>query len=244
MSLSFESVSDSQALSEKIVAQITDAIVKGELKPDDRMPTERDLAVQFNVSRTVIRDSVKILTGRGMLRVKHGSGIFVATAEEAAPGALNAYSSLLSVGGPTLRDLFEVRKVLETQSARWAATRAKKEHLKRLAEILDDAFGHANASEILNNRDAQFHVALAESSGNLVLVRTMLALLDLLAASRQETLSIPGRAQRSLEEHARILACVRERDAEGAQQAMLEHLDSVEHSLAELNSRLKRETFS
>lgn len=244
MSISFESVSDNQALSEKIVSQITDAIVKGELKPDDRMPTERDLAAQFNVSRTVIRDAVKILAGRGMLRVKHGAGIFVATPEDAAPGALNVFSSLISAGGPTLRDLFEVRHVLETQAARWAAVRAKEDHLQRLTEILEDAFRHARVPEILNDRDAQFHVALAEASGNLVLVRTMLALLDLLAASRRETLNIPGRAEHSLEQHARILSRVRERDPEGAQQAMLEHLESVECSLAEIHEGIKRNASS
>ncbi|WP_273846780.1 FadR/GntR family transcriptional regulator [Rubrobacter calidifluminis] len=234
----FKPVSDSRAYSEKIVSQITDAIVKGDLKPGDRMPTERDLAEQFGVSRTVVRDAVKTLAGRGILRVKQGAGIFVATPEEAMPGALSALSRMILVGGPALRDHFEVRKILETQAAEWAAERAKDHHLERLQQILNDAFRYENDPEVLSERDARFHTGLAEASGNLVLVRVMLVLLDLLSASRRETLSIPGRARQSLEDHVRILEQVKARNPAGARQAMLDHLESVETSLARIHPEL------
>lgn len=234
----FKPVSDSRAYSERIVSQITDAIVKGDLKPGDRMPTERDLAEQFGVSRTVVRDAVKTLSGRGILKVRQGAGIFVATPEDAMPGALSALSSMILVGGPALRDHFEVRKLLETQAAQWAAARAKEHHLERLQQILDEAFGFEDNPDALSERDAKFHAGLAEASGNLVLVRVMLVLLDLLAASRRETLSIPGRARLSLEDHVRILEKVKARDSSGARQAMLDHLESVESSLKELHPEL------
>ena len=234
MKVPFEPVSDNRAFSEKIVAQISDAVVRGELKPGDRMPTERDLAAQFNVSRTVVRDAVKTLAGRGILRVKHGAGIFVATSEDMVSDTLGALSGTLSLEGPALRDLFELRKVLETQAAEWAARRADEHHVERLKEILDDAGANKDDPKVLAERDAQFHVALAQASGNLVLVRVMLTLLDLLAKSRRETLSIPGRPQRSIEDHARVLEKIEARDPEGARGAMLEHLRSVEGSLAGL----------
>jgi GntR family transcriptional repressor for pyruvate dehydrogenase complex len=234
MGLSFEPVSDNRALSEKIVAQIADAVVRGELKPGDRMPTERDLAVQFNVSRTVVRDAVKTLAGRGILRVKHGAGIFIATPEDMVSDTLSSLSGALSLEGPALRDLFELRGVLETQAAGWAASRAEEHHLERLRSILEDARANKEDPKVLSERDAQFHVALAQASGNLVVVRVMLTLLDLLAKSRQETLSIPGRPQRSIEDHARVLEKIEGRDPEVARQAMLDHLRSVEGSLAGL----------
>jgi GntR family transcriptional repressor for pyruvate dehydrogenase complex len=238
VSIVFEPVHDNRALSEKIIAQISDALVAGELKPGDRLPPERELAEQFGVSRTVIRDAVKTLAGRGILHVKHGAGIFVTTSEENAIGRLGALSDILPLQGVRLRDLFEIRKVLEAEGAEWAARRRNDYHLKRLRGILEDAHRNSENLEVLSERDAQFHVAIAEASQNLVLVRVMLTLLDLLAQSRRETLSIPGRAKLSLKDHERIVEEIEAQRHEGARETMLEHLTSVESAvLAESGER-------
>lgn len=234
----FEPVHDNRALSEKIIAQISDALVAGELKPGDRLPPERELAEQFGVSRTVIRDAVKTLAGRGILHVKHGAGIFVTTSEENAIGRLGALSDILPLQGVSLRDLFEIRKVLEAEGAEWAARRRNDYHLKRLRGILEDAYRNSENIEVLSERDAQFHVAIAEASQNLVLVRVMLTLLDLLAQSRRESLSIPGRAKLSLKDYERIVEEIEAQRHEGARETMLEHLTSVESAvLAESGER-------
>jgi GntR family transcriptional repressor for pyruvate dehydrogenase complex len=238
VSIVFEPVHDNRALSEKIIAQISDALVAGELKPGDRLPPERELAEQFGVSRTVIRDAVKTLAGRGILHVKHGAGIFVTTSEENAIGRLGALSDILPLQGVSLRDLFEIRKVLEAEGAEWAARRRNDHHLKRLRGILEDAYRNSENLEVLSERDAQFHVAIAEASQNLVLVRVMLTLLDLLAQSRRESLSIPGRAKLSLKDHERIVGEIEAQRHEGARETMLEHLTSVESAvLAESGER-------
>jgi GntR family transcriptional regulator, transcriptional repressor for pyruvate dehydrogenase complex len=238
VSIVFEPVHDNRALSEKIIAQISDALVAGELKPGDRLPPERELAEQFGVSRTVIRDAVKTLAGRGILHVKHGAGIFVTTSEENAIGRLGALSDILPLQGVSLRDLFEIRKVLEAEGAEWAARRRNDYHLKRLRGILEDAYRNSENLELLSERDAQFHVAIAEASQNLVLVRVMLTLLDLLAKSRRESLSIPGRAKLSLKDHERIVGEIEAQTHEGARETMLEHLTSVESAvLAESGER-------
>ena len=240
MSVVFEPIHDNRVLSEKIIAQISDALIAGKLKPGDRLPPERELAKQFGVSRTVIRDAVKTLAGRGILHVKHGAGIFVATSQENAIGRLGALSDILPLQGVGLRDLFEMRKVLEAEGAGWAAGRRNDYHLERLKGILEDAHRNSENLEVLSERDAQFHVAIAEASQNLVLVRVMLTLLDLLAASRRETLSIPGRARRSLEDHERILRGIHDQDLDEARHAMLDHLNSVERSLADLREKARR----
>lgn len=195
------------------------------------MPPERELAEQFGVSRTVIRDAVKTLAGRGILHVKHGAGIFVATSEENMIGRLGALSDILPVQGAGLRDLFEVRKVLEAEGAEWAARGRNAYHLERLRGILDDAYRHSDDPEVLSERDAQFHVAIAEASQNLVLVRVMLTLLDLLAQSRRESLSITGRAQLSLKDHERIVEAIEAQRPAEAREAMLRHLTSVESAI-------------
>ncbi len=224
MTFEFSPISDNRALSERIISLISDAIIGGELRPGDRLPSERELAQQLRVSRTVVRDAVKTLAGRGLVRVKHGAGIFVAAPEDEP-------SALLSLRGAGLNDLFEIRKALEVKAAGWAAERHGPHHLQRLHEIVEDARRHADDLEVLSKRDAQFHCAVAEASRNLVLVRVMLMLLDLLEDARRETLSIPGRAELSIEDHERVIQAIEARDTEGARQAMLEHLNSVEESL-------------
>ena len=231
MSITFEPVSDNRALSEKIISKIFDALISGELKPGDRLPPERNLAEQFGVSRTVIRDAVKMLSGRGILQVKRGAGIFVATSEESMIGRLGELTDALPLQGAGLRDLFEVRKVLEVKAAEYAAQRRSAHHVERLRSVVEDACLHTEDLDVLNERDAQFHVAIAEASQNLVLVRVMLTLLDLLETSRRETLSIPGRAKLSLKNHERIVEAIQAKKPEEARQAMLDHLTSVEAAL-------------
>ena len=219
-----ERVPESTALSERVIAKISDAVVSGELAPGDR-PPERELAEVFGVSRTVVRDAVKTLSGRGILRVRRGAGNFVADPQEGAPAGLGALAEGLSLGGEGFGDLFEVRKVLE--AAHWAARRRSDYHVGRLRGIVEEAHRHADDHDVLNEMDARFHVAVAEASHNLVLVRVMFALLDLLATTRRETLDIAGRAQLSLDEHERIVEEIEGRDPEASRDAMLAHLISV-----------------
>lgn len=220
-----------QALSERLISSISDAIIGGELEPGDRLPTERALAERFGVSRTVVRDAVKTLSGRGIVQVRRGSGIFVATSEDKIMGGFDALSDVLPLRGAGLRDLFEMRKVLEAQATKWAAERSSDHHAERLRKIVEHAYEHSDDPQVLNDCDAQFHVAIAEASQNLVLVRIMLTLLDLLGKARRETLDIPGRAQLSLDEHERIIENIQARDAQRARIAMLDHLVSVESAI-------------
>jgi GntR family transcriptional regulator, transcriptional repressor for pyruvate dehydrogenase complex len=222
---------DDRALSERITARISDEIISGALKPGDRLPPERQLAEQFGVSRTVIRDAVKTLSGRGIVQVRRGSGIFVATAEETMMGRLGELASVLPLHGAGLRDLFDVRKVLEAQAAEWAALRRGDQHVERVRGAVEDARRSPDNLDVLSRKDAQFHVAVAEASRNLVLVRVMLALLDLLEAARRESLSIPGRPQLSLGQHEEVLRAIEDQDPRAARRAMLKHLDSVERAI-------------
>lgn len=238
----FQPVSDHRALSEKIVSQITDYMVRGSLSPGDRLPTERELAEQFGVSRTVVRDAVKTLAGRGMLQVKHGAGIFVASDEERMSNNAGMLSGAFAPHGAGLADLFEIRRMLETEGAYWAAARHSSHHAERLRSILDEAWQYSDDPEALSDRDAQFHLAIAEASQNLVLVRVMLTLLDLLGSARQRTLNIPGRTVLSLEQHGKILDAIEAQDQDAARQAMIEHLDSVESAIVPTEDERDTET--
>lgn len=218
----FQQISDNVALSQKIVSQITDAIIHGELKTGDRIPPERDLATQFGVSRTAIRDAIKILSGRGVLDVRHGTGIFVASADK---------DFVLGFSGADIQELFEIRHTLETQAASWAAQRGTPEHLKRLRKIVAEARSNADALTVLSEKDAQFHVAIAEASENMLLVKIMWMLLDALGESRKKSLDIPNRALESLREHEQILDAIAAGHAEEARMLMEFHLRSVRKAI-------------
>lgn len=231
----FHPISDNVALSQKIVSQVTEAIIKGELKIGDRIPPERDLANTFGVSRTAIRDAIKILSGRGVLDVKHGVGIFVAESVKKEYG--------MDFAGEQLRDLFEIRKTLETQAAAWAADRADSDYVSRLRTIVDEAKEHSSNLQVLAEKDAQFHMMIAEASKNLLIVKIMWTLLDTLEESRTKALTIPNRALASLSEHEQVLKAIAEHNQERARESMHKHLDSVEHSIfkSESNEAISNE---
>jgi GntR family transcriptional repressor for pyruvate dehydrogenase complex len=90
---------------------------------------------------------------------------------------------------------------------------------------------------VLSKRDAQFHVAIAEASQNLVMVRVMLTLLDLLAKSRLESLSIPGQAQRALKDHEHIIKAIKTQDVVQAKDAMLKHLNQTEDAILSMREK-------
>ncbi|MGB3633051.1 MAG: FadR/GntR family transcriptional regulator [Rubrobacteraceae bacterium] len=227
----FKAVHDHSSLSEKIIAQITDAVIGGQIMPGSRLPPERDLAEQFGVSRTVVRDAIKTLAGRGFLQVRHGSGIFVATAEESMAGCLEVLSDTLVLQGSGLQDLFDVRKTLEVRTAELAAKLRTPDQVERLRTLVEEAYEHLDDPKVLSKRDAQFHVAIAEASQNLVMVRVMLTLLDLLAKSRLESLSIPGQAKRALSDHENIIKAIESQDQSQAKRAILDHLNQTEDAI-------------
>ena len=181
------------------------------------------MATQFQVSRTSIRDAIKILTGRGLLTVKHGVGIFVAD-----PNQSLSDSWTTDVNNANVRDLFELRKMLETEASYYAATRASQEDLYRISQIVEEALANESDIESLSLFDARFHVAVAEASKNLLLVKVMWSLLETLKEGRQNSLQIPGRAAMSIREHEEILQAIADKDADRARTAMLNHLTSVE----------------
>lgn len=228
----FTPVRNNQSHSDRIIEQITDALLRGEIKPGERLPPERDLALQFSVSRTVVRDAVKMLAGRGILEVRHGSGIYVAVDDETVLERLtqvNLQDALLS-------DLFEVRKILETEAAGLAALRRTQHHVDRLRGLIADARVHADNVALVSARDAELHLTLAKASKNLIIVKLMLTVLDLLSHGREQTLSIADRIEQSLAEHERIVDAVDEKNAAHARAAMLAHLDSVESSIKKIQA--------
>jgi len=230
--------SDHVSIGQKLAAQLSEEIAKGKFKPGDRLPPERELALQLGVSRTAIRDAIKLLAGQGILKVTHGSGIYVANQDRITGQIAN----LLTVREGSLRELFEVRKLIEVEAAGWAAERGQPQGFDKIKKIVEQANQALHDPASLARLDAAFHLAVIEAGGNTILLRVMLNLLDLLADARKESLSIPGRPARSAGEHNDLAHAILSNDPAGARRLMLRHLTSVEESIMNGLQALRRPT--
>ncbi|CAB3391428.1 FadR/GntR family transcriptional regulator [Kyrpidia spormannii] len=224
---------DRDNLSKRVVAQLKQLMVEGKLRPGDKLPPERELAQLMNVSRTSIREAFKEMATLGLVHIRHGQGVFVA--EPSLQVVSDQLSALVRVNLTRVKELFEIRKVLETQTVRWVADRAPMERIQELATTVEETWRQAEQGRLdpalAARRDEEFHHALAVDSGNGVLAYIMNGLMHLLGESRQASLAIPGRAARSVEQHREIVHRLLERDAEGAARAMHDHLASVEAAI-------------
>ena len=213
--------------SDQIVDQIKQAVLVGQYRPGDRLPSERDLSTQFGTSRVTIRDAIRILETRGLIDVRVGSrgGAFIAVpdASHVVDGLLN----LVMVSELRPEQVTEVRLVLEQAVVRMACERADESDLSRLRAICDedpqaagfDAPGHS----------ARFHAALATAAHNaaLELIFTSLyqATVASIAEARKTTKAQAAAFQKAqLAEHRQILEAVEQRRAEDAEELMRTHI--------------------
>ena len=221
-------------LHENIAQQFLSLIRRGALEDGARLPSERMMAEQFKVSRSSVREAIRSLELQGLVVSKRGSGTFVNTENLEPVVALIA--TTLSSGGEAIKDIFEVRHLLEPQIAAVAAQRADETEVGRLREILDDQQRQISEGETGVDADTAFHFALASATHNTALMKVVSAVEDILRLSRDQSLQEPGRAKRSLSSHRQILKMVQTGDAEGARHAMEHHLTSVEPTILATNA--------
>ena len=211
---------------EEIVRQIRLLIADGHLKSGDRLPPERDLAERFRVSRTSVREAMRALESRGLIGIRPGEGAFVR--EVSVEALIEPLALVILAQRETIADLYEARRLLEPPIAGLAARRASAEEVADMTRILDQQSAEVAAGRTGLAQDAAFHTALAHSAHNRAITRIVTTLMDLLAQSREESLSQPGRPVRSHDDHRHILAAVEAGDPRKAEEAMLAHLAAVE----------------
>ncbi len=212
-------------LYEEIVKQLTDLINNGDLKPGDRLPTERALAAELKVSRTAIREALRALELMGFIESRVGEGTFVR--EITMKNVMSPFSTLLSQDIELVSDLIEVRMILEPEVARLAARRVTPE----TAEIIGDAL-ETMAAEIADNQlgivgDNDFHNALAAATDNKALSRILNLCSDLMQSSREAALSSMKDRRVGLRHHREIYRAVIEHDEDLAAFLMRNHLDEA-----------------
>ena len=211
---------------EEIVRQVKALIAEGRLKSGDRLPPERDLAEKFRVSRASVREALRALESMGLIEIRAGEGTFI---KEISVEALIAPLALVILTQrEAVAEFFEARKILEPPIAALAARRASREEIQEMEHILEEQAKEIAAGKTGVRQDTAFHIAIASAAHNRAVSRIVATLMDVLVESREESLHIPGRPQRSHEDHRRILSALQERNEEGARRTMLNHVLAVE----------------
>ncbi|MDO8753520.1 MAG: FadR/GntR family transcriptional regulator [Anaerolineales bacterium] len=216
----------SERLYERIVSQIEQRIVAGDLKVGDQLPSENDLAEQFAVSRTAVREAVKALRQKGLVEIRPGRGTFIT--DGTTDTIRNSFGMLIKFGGKNgSMNLVEVREILEPEIAALAATRITEEYIavmRNAVVIMDTALDNV---DVFVEADLDFHLALAEGTQNPFIPILMDSIIDLLREQRKRIGLTKGGLQRGQIHHKQILEAVIRRDPQAARQAMQDHLQQV-----------------
>jgi GntR family transcriptional regulator, transcriptional repressor for pyruvate dehydrogenase complex len=213
-------------LYEQIVQQIEESITKADLKPGDQLPAERELALQFGVSRTAVREAIKTLREKGLVEAYSGRGTFVTHGTSQA--IRQSLDLLMRIGqadgsGP----LEELREILEPEIAALAATRAEQQHLATMREAVAMMDQALRDPEQYIEADLDFHLSLAEAAANPLILSLIDSIVGLLREQRMRIFQVDGGPERGQFHHKRILAAVAARNSEQARQAMHDHLQQV-----------------
>lgn len=215
-----------KAIYEDIVLQIRAMIERGELKPGDKLPPERRLAEMFSVSRNTVREAIKALAEKDVLESRQGAGTFVR--EPADDDFAATFAGAILRNQPGLKDIFEVRKLIEPEIAALAARNASPSDVTWLENVLHEQEEAFKSGQFGGNLDQMFHEILAEASGNKVMRAMVAALHDDLHESRAVGLQSKDRQAASLAAHRAIVEAVKDGRVMQAEKAMREHLDEVE----------------
>jgi GntR family transcriptional regulator, transcriptional repressor for pyruvate dehydrogenase complex len=222
---------------DEVVQQIEGLILEGVLSAGDRLPGERDLSAQFDVSRPILRDALKALEARGLVETRHGGGTHVAdiVGEVFAP----PMAELIRSHRKAAADYLEYRREVEAIAADYAARRATEDDRELLTAIVERMrAAHAVADfEAEAAADVEFHNAIGECAHNIVLLHTLRSCYRLLAQdvfyNRSVIYTLPGARDRLLEQHQAIYHAVVSGDPQGAREAAARHIDFVEQAAAE-----------
>lgn len=224
MSALFQPVSSGR-ISTDIVEQVKDAIRRGELRPGDRLPPERDLTEQLGVSRVSVRDALRILEAHGLVEVRVGArgGAYVTAPAPQLVG--EGISNMLMLASLSAREVTEMRHLFELALLPLVCQRATEDDLAALEEICDRseaAFANGKHDVALST---EFHTLLARATHNnaVSLIADSLRV-PLLMSLRQAQRVAPDMGQAGVLEHRAIVDAVRGRDAEKARQIMAAHL--------------------
>ena len=210
-----------ERVSDVIAERLTEAIRDGTLQPGDRLPTEAELARDFQVGRTSVREGLQKLRAHGLIESRKGLGAFVTAAPASDP--LADFARWTASDPAAIEQLVEARVALETLAAALAALRATDPEIDEL-ERLNVAHRNAEGTSDLVATDQAFHGAIMAAARNRFVSGAYEVLIHELTDFREKTLALPWASDRSVRGHEAIVGAIRGRAPIEARKAMAEHL--------------------
>ncbi|GLZ84414.1 transcriptional regulator [Metapseudomonas resinovorans] len=245
--MSGEKTDERRQVADVVAERIEQLIVDGVLKSGQSLPSERRLCDKLGISRSALREGLKVLRGRGIIETRQGSGSYVA--ELTGPRDASPLMHLFSSQPRTLYDLLEVRALLEGESARLAALRGTQADFVLITRRYEEMLAAHAAPEGLDSQeharlDHAFHLAVCEASHNPVLVHTLKSLTDLMLSSVFASVNNLYHRPLSLKQldrqHSRLYHAVTERLPDQAQRAARDHIHGIRDSLKEIEQEEQR----
>lgn len=224
-------------IADAVASAIEKRILEGSLRPGERLPAERELAVEFGVSRPSLREALQKLASKGLLTTRHGGGTVV-TDRLQAP-FVDPWQDMLD-GHPALqRDLLEFRHMLEAQAAQLAAARATDADLQRIGashRALEDAYARDDLPAAIG-ADVAFHQAVAEAAHNVMIGHLSSSLFRVIEGHVQRNLEYlharPKQWSQLQAQHQAIWTAIRDHEPDRAARAARAHIEFVQQSMTE-----------
>lgn len=220
----FEPIRQAKA-TEEVLAQLKEAILRGVYKGGDKLPSEREMTEQFNVSRGVVREAIRALQVTGFIEKRQGplGGAFV---KEISFGLLNTgFSDLYFADKLTISEVVQVRQFIEPEMASMAALNINDSYRESLTMALEEERHQYTSEEDLMKKLTAVHFILAKMCNNRLFHGLIVAIISLtrkiIRAKAEDLLSLHGAG-----EHDEIVAAVLKGDPEAARQAMLHHCEA------------------
>lgn len=220
----------SHSIPKLVTERLIEMIVNGQLPRGSTLPPERELCETLGVSRIALREATQVLKALGVLDSSPGRGTVVV--RSAPYAAFESLSLLIGLSDQAVLHVVEARRVLEAAAVRLATERVEKQDLDDLRASLARQAKATGDQRGFSEEDMYFHRTLVAAAGNPVLLQMLDGVAKTLWSARLRTAEIPGRLQKALGYHTRLVEMVERKDAAGAERVLLEHLDDIAADIA------------
>lgn len=216
-------------ITEEIVSQIREQIAKGQLKPGDRLPSERDMAQQLGVSRPTVREALQVLEHTGFVEILQGSGTYINDISKQA--LTDPLQILIQSSDERYKEVYEFRNIIEVWAVGLAAQRIEDNELEKLETIIAQMKDLCAKKQPVDELDAQFHLCIAQASHNGIyyhIAKTIFFLYSQVAHISHQELFLSDHDQAELlADHEAIFKAIKAKDANQARMLMQHHLNRV-----------------
>ena len=229
-----------KTVSDEVIEHIISGIKEGTFQPGEKLPSEKELAKEFGLSRASIREAIQKLSMLGILEVKHGKGSYITENPSLEP-LKEIVSPLLISGGIGVLELLEARKTIEGGTASIAAEKANSEDIKELATILKSMEQARVAKDIeeYSSLDLKFHLTISKISNNTILHRMVKTIRDLIYEQQVEMNKYPEIISSAMKFHIKIFNAIKQANGEEAANHMERHLETVQKDYMDMKELLE-----